>query len=130
MIAILKNNASYSVELNKYQSSEKIKILPKSVFEIKTSSHIELSYYLSLSSPRITVTISHESQTDSDQSTEEVQEAKDFSVVKLEDLTDDELKRIIKSLGISTNCRARWKLESLIQSHVSDLSSLNEYLRS
>lgn len=76
------------------------------------------------------MTISHESQTDSDQSTEEVQEAKDFSVVKLEDLTDDELKRIIKSLGISTNCRARWKLESLIQSHVSDLSSLNEYLRS
>ena len=49
-------------------------------------------------------------------------------VASLEDLTDDQLKEIIKKLGIKTSVRARQKLIDLINVNLPDDADLSDYL--
>lgn len=112
------NKASYPREVTYFRTNRTTVLDSKESITVNIKDPVEKAFYESLGNSGFSVEFSQEGEGSGDSL---------FS-----EFSDDDLKRIVKNLGISTGVRARWKLERLIQGNLGDALaygvSLKDYL--
>lgn len=139
----IKNNATYAREVQYFRKNQFVVLEREDELVIKNvEDPIEISYYESLVSHGFSVEFSHDRLVTHDEVVKETtskapgssdsfeEQGTKFVLVEvdLSEFSVDDLKRIVKNLGIETRARARWKLERLIQENFPRDASPEDYL--
>lgn len=126
------NKASYPREIQYYRQYKFEVLQPRKGVTLDCQDAIELVYWQSLSHKGFEVVV--ETSNAPDQSTQEQKECMREEEVKEEQIdpyskySDEDLKRIINNLGISTRYSKRWRLIDLIKESIPEGTDLDQYL--
>lgn len=124
MKVLIKNKATYSKEVQHFRKNQFAVLEPGDVLEIQdVVDPSAISYYQSLELSGFDVCFH---QDDDSCICEETKVQR--KEVDLSKFSDEDLKRIIKSLGVTSRARARWRLESIILENLPRDASPEDYL--
>lgn len=132
MIAYIKNLATYPREVQYYGINQYMVLKPFEQIKVENINTADkVSYYQSLECSGFSVCFHHDNnkcccediKVKHDENLEEGDRSLDFS-----EFSDEELKRIIQNLNVSTRARARQRLESIISENLPRDKDLRDYL--
>lgn len=129
MKVILTNKASYSREIQFFREYRFKVLNPRESLTIENvTDPIAIAYYESHIPQGFGVELMREDKSSADESSVPGTALDNNVEIDLSKYSDDELKRIVKNLGISSNYRARWRLESVVTENLPEGQSPEEYL--